>query len=824
MIITCEECSTSFNLDEKFLKPSGSKVRCSKCQHVFTAFPVVVPEEKDTPPEDVSGGDAEPEGGSATAPGMVVPPESDPLMETESVGDDAAASEDTALEDLSEDLDLDMDLEPEAGEEAFADIDVEAVSEDTALEDLSEDLDLDLDLDLEPEAGDEVLADVDAEVVSEDTALEDLSEDLDLDLDTGLASEAGDAALADVDAEAVSEDTALEDLSEDLDLDLDTGLASEAGDAALADIDAEAVSDDAVSDELDLSALDEALDMEPEPVEDDAAASEDTTLEDLSEDLDLDLNLEPEVGDQAVAAEVDGEDASDELDMSDIKFEMGTEDDTTDFSEDAELELDLDFEQAPGEGKAAEAADELDLSGFEETLELDSPPGEAIVEDAVGEDVDDLELELEMEDDALPETQPEDVDKTAKDTEEEIEDLDFELDMEFEPDEDLDGAELELETDDTEDLDMSDIEEMLEVKDDGDMPGGEMADLDLGEPGDTEVEKWKVTPGDNDLMEDTAEIDLSDIELDADGVEDEDFEDQELELDLDIDDGAVKPVAEAEAVMSEEPEALDISHFEDVEMAEASSAGVLGEGDIELEFEIEGAETADGDAYTSDGEKTTHHPETISIGKPEDMPDKVVAAAAKKPKQKKTKPVGKSSSGKPVMILLLLLIVAFAAVVVLDRFGMEIPFVTEYIKQVPYVNQLMQQEVKKSGEITTSNISSKFVDNANYGKFFVITGMVKNEYSESRRLIQLTGRLFANGKMLVKEEMIYCGNTLTDIQLAQMEITDINKKMTNRFGDNKSNVDVKPGQQIPFMVVFSQLPQDLEEFTIEITGSFPVQP
>ncbi|MBW2298056.1 MAG: zinc-ribbon domain-containing protein, partial [Deltaproteobacteria bacterium] len=31
MIITCEECSTSFNLDEKFLKPSGSKVRCSKC-------------------------------------------------------------------------------------------------------------------------------------------------------------------------------------------------------------------------------------------------------------------------------------------------------------------------------------------------------------------------------------------------------------------------------------------------------------------------------------------------------------------------------------------------------------------------------------------------------------------------------------------------------------------------------------------------------------------------------------------------------------------------------------------------------------------------
>ena len=44
MIITCENCETSFNLNEKLLKPTGSKVRCSRCKHMFTAYPPAPPE------------------------------------------------------------------------------------------------------------------------------------------------------------------------------------------------------------------------------------------------------------------------------------------------------------------------------------------------------------------------------------------------------------------------------------------------------------------------------------------------------------------------------------------------------------------------------------------------------------------------------------------------------------------------------------------------------------------------------------------------------------------------------------------------------------
>jgi predicted Zn finger-like uncharacterized protein len=39
MIIECSGCSRKFSLDEKQLKPDGSKVRCTKCGAVFIALP-----------------------------------------------------------------------------------------------------------------------------------------------------------------------------------------------------------------------------------------------------------------------------------------------------------------------------------------------------------------------------------------------------------------------------------------------------------------------------------------------------------------------------------------------------------------------------------------------------------------------------------------------------------------------------------------------------------------------------------------------------------------------------------------------------------------
>lgn len=39
MIVTCDRCSTKYNLDESLLKEDGSKVRCIRCRNVFVAYP-----------------------------------------------------------------------------------------------------------------------------------------------------------------------------------------------------------------------------------------------------------------------------------------------------------------------------------------------------------------------------------------------------------------------------------------------------------------------------------------------------------------------------------------------------------------------------------------------------------------------------------------------------------------------------------------------------------------------------------------------------------------------------------------------------------------
>jgi predicted Zn finger-like uncharacterized protein len=39
MIIECNGCSRKFSLNEKLLKPDGSKVRCTKCGAIFIAVP-----------------------------------------------------------------------------------------------------------------------------------------------------------------------------------------------------------------------------------------------------------------------------------------------------------------------------------------------------------------------------------------------------------------------------------------------------------------------------------------------------------------------------------------------------------------------------------------------------------------------------------------------------------------------------------------------------------------------------------------------------------------------------------------------------------------
>jgi hypothetical protein len=142
----------------------------------------------------------------------------------------------------------------------------------------------------------------------------------------------------------------------------------------------------------------------------------------------------------------------------------------------------------------------------------------------------------------------------------------------------------------------------------------------------------------------------------------------------------------------------------------------------------------------------------------------------------------------------------------------EIPFVSDYLK--PKVS-----DPAGNLKIETIDIDSKFVANAKTGKLFVITGRIKNGYSSSRRSVRIKGKLYTKGKIVAKMETVFCGNFLSDMELSNMEFAAIKKRLSNSLGKNKSNTGVKPGKELPFMIVFSDLPDNLEEFAIEVAGS-----
>lgn len=125
--------------------------------------------------------------------------------------------------------------------------------------------------------------------------------------------------------------------------------------------------------------------------------------------------------------------------------------------------------------------------------------------------------------------------------------------------------------------------------------------------------------------------------------------------------------------------------------------------------------------------------------------------------------------------------------------------------------------------LSFKNVTGSFVSSKKGGHLFVIRGLVTNKHSRSQNFVLIKGTILDDKGKVVKQKLAYCGNTFSVEELKVIPMEEINKAMENRFGKDKTNLNVAPGASIPFMIVFGNLPDNLSEFTVESVSSSPAK-
>lgn len=143
-----------------------------------------------------------------------------------------------------------------------------------------------------------------------------------------------------------------------------------------------------------------------------------------------------------------------------------------------------------------------------------------------------------------------------------------------------------------------------------------------------------------------------------------------------------------------------------------------------------------------------------------------------------------------------------------------------------------EQEAKKRKEqdaqvssITLVNVRQTVVENKRIGPLVVIEGYARNDYDSPREFIEVEALLLDKaGKVLGRAKQA-AGVSLMLTQLQVLSLDELGKALNNPVDILSKNVNILPGGQVPFLVVFSGVPEDLYSYEVRpIRAEIPPAP
>lgn len=186
------------------------------------------------------------------------------------------------------------------------------------------------------------------------------------------------------------------------------------------------------------------------------------------------------------------------------------------------------------------------------------------------------------------------------------------------------------------------------------------------------------------------------------------------------------------------------------------------------------------------------------------------------PKSAPRAPVAKQKSSK-LLIFLLLLILTVGGIY--GYFYLTLG-TTDVMKMIQSIQQqLLPAAPKPQGEIKVDSSRSFYITNSIEGPLFVIEGTASNGFTEARSEMSVAATLYKKKGEPLRRQVAYCGNLISAQDLENASMATITAQMNNPFGAALSNTNVAPRQSLQFMIVFNNLPEDLNEFSVEAAGS-----
>ena len=132
--------------------------------------------------------------------------------------------------------------------------------------------------------------------------------------------------------------------------------------------------------------------------------------------------------------------------------------------------------------------------------------------------------------------------------------------------------------------------------------------------------------------------------------------------------------------------------------------------------------------------------------------------------------------------------------------------------------------IKEIG-IIESELKHFYIANNKSGYIFVINGAVKNNSLKSISFISVRGKLYNMKGLVVASEDAFAGNIINKTDLANHPFNKLKDiLLNNRYGKARLNYKIEPGKEAPFMLVFGNLPSDLNDYSVEITGAAEAAP